>query len=70
MLSQGWGNIMSKHHLKYLRNIEKITWEKFKKSLKKQMKFRNEKKQNEQKQQYLNRQNQQQQLNILGNRKS
>ena len=61
---------MSKHHLKYLRNIEKITWEKLKKSLKKQMKFHNEKKQNEQKQQYLNRQNQQQQLNILGNRKS
>ena len=44
MLSQGWGNITRKNHLKFLRKVEKITWEKLKKSLKKQMKFRNKKK--------------------------
>ena len=43
VLSQGWGDITTKNHLKYLRNVEKVTWEKFKRSLKKQIKFRHEK---------------------------
>ena len=42
-LSQGRGDITTKNHLKYLRNVEKITWEKFKRSLKKHIKFRHEK---------------------------
>ena len=48
-LNQGQENITRKIQLKYLRNVEKLKWEKLIKSLKKQMKLRNEKNQNDRK---------------------